>query len=66
MTTALPIPPPPPPMDEPVFARRCDECPDAVVLECQRRFGKHWRAKSSGGEGCAHPIDAAERFLPAR
>lgn len=38
--------------------RHCRDCPDRTRTACVFAFGRGWRVKSRGGEGCAHPLDA--------
>lgn len=38
--------------------RRCGDCPEWTRTACVFAFGRGWRVKSRGGEGCAHPLDA--------
>ena len=37
--------------------RRCEKCPPWTQTVCRHAFGKYWNDKSSGGEGCDHPLD---------
>ena len=37
--------------------RRCEKCPPWTQTVCRHAFGKYWNGKSSGGEGCDHPLD---------
>ena len=46
--------------------RRCGECPPWTQTVCRHAFGKYWNDKSSGGEGCDHPLDdVAEEWRKA-
>lgn len=39
------------------MTRKCGDCPPWTQTVCRHAFGKYWADKSSGGEGCDHPLD---------
>ena len=37
--------------------RMCKDCPAETVAVCRHVWNRFWNDKSSGGEGCDHPMD---------
>ena len=41
--------------------RHCEDCPEKTVEVCRYVFGRWWKEKSHGGEGCDAPMSEVAR-----